>query len=177
MAIKIFLLFWVTLIVLSIIMAFIEDNYVRLFSRRWYRLGLVIWRNAIVVPNMNSEKLTKEVYTKKEAVYFFGDDGNIYFRSLSSQKIWKLRTPFTFKCTGMLLNTHTIEITARLPIAISVLFLSVFVMGLMLSLLAMTTGFYFLFFSVFIFLMSYLIEKNRLDFMLFELKELLSTGR
>jgi hypothetical protein len=77
---------------------------------------------------------------------------------------------------GTLLNTDTIEITARLPFAASLLFFNLFLIGLIFSLFSAATGYYFVAFSIFIFLLSYFIERNRLRIMLVELKELLSTG-
>jgi hypothetical protein len=176
MGIPVFLITLVALIVICIPAMIIEDNQVRLFAVRWYKAGWVVFRNAITVPGMQAELLIKEVYTKDEGVYHFADDGNIYFRSISAQKIWRLRTPLSFKCTGSLLNTETVEITARLPVAASVLFISFMILGLFFSIGAITTGFYFLFIPLGIFLFSYFMEKARLRTMLSELKYLLTKG-
>lgn len=171
---------FITLAILTVIcipLLIIEDNQVRLFSSAWYRRGIIIFRNAIAVPGMQPGTVTREVYTKDEGVYFFADDGNIHFRSVSSQKTWRLRTPLPFKCTGVLLNSETIEITARLPLAASILFFSLVIIGLLFTLAALPGGIYLLIFPIGIFLLSYFTEKSRLHTMLNELKELLVTGR
>lgn len=177
MAVQIFTFFIIFLIVICIPLAIIESTRVRLFSRRWYKLGLPVYRNALVVPQIQTERLTKEVYTKDEGVYYFAEDGNIYFRSLTAQGRWTVRTPFPFKCTATLINMDTLEITARIPLTATVFFSCFTVLGIFFSLVPGSQGILFVIIPVALFWVSYTLEKKRLRIMLAELRYLLATGK
>lgn len=166
----------IALIFLSIPGGILEDNQVRLFSRSVYRLGIPVYINVMQVKPVNLSALDKDVYTMDEGVFHFAADGYIYFRSMPEKRLMAIFTPFRLKCRAVFLSPEIIKIIAVLPLAPTVLFSSLFILGLLLCAPPGSPGLPFVLFSLAIFVLSYFVEKKRLKQMLLELRVLLGKG-
>jgi hypothetical protein len=166
-------------LVSSIVISFggiiFEDNSIRNFSGFFYKYGFRVYKKIIPVGDFNILPGEKHVITKEEGVFHFTDEGIIYFRSGKSKfRMFRFHTPLAFKAMGSINNVNSIEISARLPLFFSILSVSLVLLGIILSPLFGMTALFFALFPFAIFLISYPVEKNRMEKMVIELKEILA---
>jgi len=170
----------IIILVLTIVVSFFglifEDNSIRNFSGYFYKYGFLIYKKVIPAGNFNIFPEEEHVITKEEGVFHFTDEGIIYFRSSESKfRMFRIHTPLAFKATGLIKEVNSIEITARLPLFYSILAVSWTLLGLILIRFVGIPGLFFALFPLAMFLLSYSVEKNRMEKMITELKEILAT--
>jgi hypothetical protein len=175
-AIVIIVIVLVAAIVASFIGIIFEDNSIRNFSGYFYKYGFLVYKKIIPVSNFNILPDEKHVISKGEGVFHFTDEGVIYFRSNETKfrfDMRRLRTPFSFKARGIIRDINFIEITARLYLFSSILLVSWTLLGVVLILLAGVSALFFGLAFLVIFFISYPVEKNRMEKMVGELKDIL----
>jgi len=171
--ITIVIIILVSLSVISFGGIIFEDDSIRNFSGFFYKYGFRVYKKIIPVGDFNILPVEKHVITKDEGVFHFTDEGIIYFRSSESKfRMFRFRTPLAFKAMGSIKDVSSIEITARLPLFFSILSISWILLGIILSTLFGMAALFFALFPLCMFLISYPVEKNRMEKMVTELKEI-----
>jgi hypothetical protein len=173
--VKIIFFVLIGITILSFPLTFIEDNGIRLFQISYYRCGIIIYKTTIDISDLVILPGVKKVITKKEGCFYFADDGKIYFRSNPREFNWyRLRTMFPFKATASINDNDHLMVVVRLPIGPTVLSMGFSLLGMLLAPAAGLAGIGFAIIPWLLFLVSYTVEKGRMETMVIELKEILA---
>ena len=180
---ELFIFAW-TLGVGSWFLALIEMISVHSFATLFFRIGIPVYRRTLNIETTNLVIEPNRTIKKSEGKFQFTSDNKIYFLS---QMFWfkfgRFTTPFPFKAIGTIRPDNKIDIIARVPIATS-LFLLFWVVGWTAGTVGASIGsgeFSSLGFGLIgwafagvMVLISYPIEKGRMDTMTRELEKIIT---
>tara|TARA_R110001592_G_scaffold50706_1_gene156682 strand:+ start:981 stop:1586 length:606 start_codon:yes stop_codon:yes gene_type:complete len=180
------------LFILAIMLAFvswfiviIEMIAIHSFSRLFFGFGIPVYKTTLKIDEYDWFKRPIEVVKKDEGKFKFTEDGYIYFLSqFFFGKFFRTTTLFPFKATAKITVNGRVEIKARMPLG-PTLFLFCWVVGWTAGTVGMSieSGNYgaMLFgligwgFAALMVRISYPVEKKRMDLMVSELKEIITT--
>ena len=162
----------------SWLLAAIEMIAVQFFSPFFFRIGIPVYRRTIDIETKKLKVEQNATIKKSEGKFRFSTGNMVYFRSQTF--FFRLKTPFSFKAIGMLKPDNKIDIVARVPLG-TTLFLLFWVICWTVGASIGSSGFGVLGFGLIgwafagiIVLISYPIEKGRMDAMVAELKEIIT---
>jgi len=177
--------------ILAVILAFgswsiaiIEMISIHSFSGFFFEIGIPVYRTSIDFGKSGSFNRPYTVIKKFEGKFKFTNENKIYFLSqIFWFKFFRTSTPFPFKASGIIKSNGKIDIVARIPLG-TTMFLLFWVIGWTAGTIGMSiqSGNYGALafgligwgFAALIILISYPIEKKRMDLMVGELKEIIT---
>lgn len=165
--------------------AVIEIITIHSFARFFFRIGINAYEKTINIDTKNLPFINKETIKKAEGKFQFSQDNKVYFLSqFFLFKFFRISTPFPFKAIGEIRTDNQIEIKARIPIGTTLFFLfwllgwSVGALGASTGILEMANLVFLLIgwgFAGIMVLISYFVEKGRMDQMVTELETIINT--
>lgn len=164
--------------------AIIEIITVHSFTTFFFRIGITAYNKTITIDTKNLQFLNNRTIKKTEGKFQFSKDHKVYFISqFFLFKLFRVSTPFPFKAIGEIRTDNQIEIIGRIPIGTSLFFLF-WLLGWSAGAIGASSGIEgmahlgsLLFgwtFAGIIFLISYYVEKGRMDQMVTELETIIN---
>jgi len=170
--------------VVSWIIAFIEMIAMHTFSKFSFQIGIPIYKHTFDIDTINLNVEHNITIRRSEGKFQFTQDNKVYFLSqFFFFKFFRFTTPFPFKAIGEIRTDHKTEIVARIPIG-TTLFLLFWLIGWTAGAIGASInsgsigdiafGLIGWVFAGIMVLISYPIEKRRMDRMVEELESIIS---
>lgn len=162
----------------------IEMIAVLSFSKFFFRLGIPVYRKTLDIGTGNLQFESGQTINRAEGKFRFTASDQVFFRSrMFWFKLFRLNTPFPYKATGTIRPGNKMDIIARVPLGTSLFFLfwvTGWLAGTLVLIIAsghysmLPFGLIGLAFAGAMVLISYPIEKGRMDTMVEELQSIIT---
>lgn len=146
------------------------------FWKIFYKIGIPVFKQTLIINTLQLSMNPNKVFRKKEGKFKFDNNNKIYFTSQMFLFNFRIHTPLPFKAIATIRDNEHVDIKAKVPLGLSLFFLS-WLCGWTIGSILMSNLIFFLIgfglVGVMIFV-SYPLEKKRMLTMVNELQEIIT---
>jgi hypothetical protein len=165
----------VIILIVAFIYSFIEIFFMGFFSKFTFKFGIPVLFRKMKLLNIGNNLYNNKTIETTDGLIRFGKDQKIYFRSHGYFFNSKTYAPFPLRAIATLSKYGELNIIARLPISASIIVIAFSIASFAAIITdGISPTLFFILLIWILFFRSYIIEKSRIENMIFELEQVIT---